>query len=67
MAAEQQSPSEVIMVRPAAFGFDQETAQSNVFQHDFAADILVVYQSALREFDETVKKLHSVLRFACFA
>jgi hypothetical protein len=32
-----QSPSEVIMVRPRKFGFDPVTAESNAFQHVPAA------------------------------
>ena len=55
-----QSPNEVIMVRPVAFGYDPETAKSNAFQHqpdnETQKDCSML---ALSEFDEAVSKLQS--------
>ena len=39
-----QSPKEVIMVRPAAFGFDEDTMASNAFQKADVAKTLTVHQ-----------------------
>ena len=53
-----QSPKEVIMVRPAAFGYDPETAASNVFQNKPLNDEETEYQMmALSEFDIAVSTL----------
>ena len=46
--------SSVLMVRPARFGYDPETAATNAFQHSPALDPAVV---ALAEFDAAVAKL----------
>ena len=55
-----QSPNEVIMVRPAAFGYDPETAKSNAFQHQPDNETQKVCSwLALSEFDEAVNKLQS--------
>ena len=46
------------MIRPAAFGFNEETAVNNFFQVMApATSPLLVHQSALIEFDEMVKQL----------
>ena len=52
-----QSPNEVIMVRPGAFGFDEETAETNAFQQkprDFDTDT-TTQTTALDEFDNAVR------------
>ena len=59
---ERQSASAVLMIRPANFGFNQETAASNAFQHaperpaatHDGADIQAL---ALREFDRLAESL----------
>ncbi|MBX2969426.1 MAG: amidinotransferase [Cyclobacteriaceae bacterium] len=47
------------MVRPAAFGFNAQTAKSNAFQVDEVDDSTVVHQKALQEFDRMVDLLRS--------
>ena len=48
------------MVRPAAFGYDPETAESNAFQHKPSNDDNINYQDkALSEFDNAVSLLIS--------
>ena len=55
-----QSPKEVIMVRPAGFGYDPETANSNAFQHKPNDEaIKSCSDSALLEFDNVVTMLES--------
>lgn len=49
-----QTTTTVLMIRPACFGFNTETAQSNAFQTDAIAD---VQSTALTEFDRFVEKL----------
>ena len=39
-----QSPKEVIMVKPAAFGFDEDTMASNAFQKADVAKTLTIHQ-----------------------
>ena len=57
-----QSPSEVIMIRPASFGFNVETSEDNAFMND-ANDVGIVgsnvdvAREALREFDAAVDAL----------
>jgi hypothetical protein len=49
--------STILMVRPAAFGFNEETAASNFFQsHSFLSNE-GVQQKALLEFDDMIKLL----------
>ncbi len=51
-----QSPKEVIMVRPGAFGYDEETAETNAFQQqprDLEFDF--AQSTALDEFEGAVK------------
>jgi hypothetical protein len=50
-----QSPASVLMVRPAAFGFNHQTAASNAFQ----AELKDVQAQALREFDAMVATLQA--------
>lgn len=53
-----QTTSKIIMVRPAAFGYNAETAANNTFQHKPDMDNEAVKLKAIEEFD----KLVSVLR-----
>jgi len=50
------SARSVVMVRPAAFGFNPQTASTNVFQ-EAGAEGTDVHAAALREFDACVKAL----------
>lgn len=52
--------STILMIRPAAFGFNEETADSNFFQSRPAINIDLVQQQVLLEFDNMVKKLKDV-------
>jgi hypothetical protein len=53
-----QSSSEVIMIRPASFGFNVETSQDNVFMNDDKIDAEIdVGEQARREFDSAVEEL----------
>ncbi|HEY2676280.1 MAG TPA: arginine deiminase-related protein [Steroidobacteraceae bacterium] len=66
---EPQSAGTVLMVRPARFGFNPQTAASNAFQQDAASGETDAVQSAvLREFDAAASALDSagaeVLEFA---
>lgn len=51
------STSEVVMIRPAAFQFNEETAVNNVYQNNDNADTNEVQKKALAEFDLLVSKL----------
>ncbi|MDE2295514.1 MAG: amidinotransferase [Gammaproteobacteria bacterium] len=57
--AESQSAAAVLMVRPACFGFNAETAESNAFQHrpSPAAAPAAPRTAALAEFDTVVSAL----------
>lgn len=53
-----QTTSHILMVRPASFGFNEETAESNAFQKkDTQADTQQVKTKAIEEFDAMVAKL----------
>jgi hypothetical protein len=52
-----QTTSRIIMVRPAAFGFNPETAANNTFQHVPDLDNEVVKNRAIEEFDRLVELL----------
>ncbi|MFA6149706.1 MAG: arginine deiminase-related protein [Chitinophagaceae bacterium] len=54
----QQNTGNIFMVRPANFGFNEQTALSNTFQQD-GAHISNVQQKAKQEFDSAVEKLRS--------
>ena len=54
MATESQSSDAVLMVRPAAFGFNPETAATNVFAAAVARDCA---QTAIAEFDRAAERL----------
>lgn len=47
----------IMMLRPAAFGFNEETAKSNYFQNAEGKDDTNISKIALSEFDEVVNKL----------
>ena len=52
-----QCAAAILMVRPAAFGFNQETAGTNLFQSPPAAGPESVRREALSEFDTAVESL----------
>lgn len=52
-----QIASTILMVRPASFGFNAETAQNNVFQKNVKASQKEIQQKALEEFDKFVATL----------
>lgn len=54
-----QAPSALLMVRPNAFGFNPQTADTNAFQQHASDDSLLVHETALREFDTMVDVLRS--------
>ncbi len=54
-----QAPSAVLMVRPESFGFNPQTADTNVFQHNLNGDFESISQKALMEFDKMVDLLRS--------
>jgi hypothetical protein len=47
----------ILMIRPAVFGFNEETAANNYFQSNPAISKQEVHQKALQEFDNMVKTL----------
>jgi len=47
----------VTMVRPAAFGFNEETAESNSFQHEINGSREQILELAIDEFDRAVNQL----------
>ncbi len=50
----------VFMIRPAAFGFDEQTAATNSFQRkDTGLDPSQVSQKGIEEFDEMVRRLRA--------
>lgn len=51
--------STILMVRPAAFGFNEETAANNYFQSNPDIDKEEVQQKALAEFDNMVQMLRN--------
>jgi hypothetical protein len=56
---ESQITSNIIMVRPAAFGYNAETAANNTFQHAPEEDQQTVSKKALAEFDQLVNTIRS--------
>lgn len=55
-----QTAAYILMVRPAHFGFNEETAASNAFQQrDSALSVADIQTQAKKEFDDLVKKLRS--------
>jgi hypothetical protein len=57
--ARQSSPHGLLMIRPANFGFNSETASSNAFQQNKSESTKDIQQRALKEFDKTVDLLKS--------
>ena len=51
------SASEVVMVKPAGFQFNAETAVNNAYQSNDGADVESVQEKALREFEAVVEAL----------
>ncbi len=55
-----QTTSHILMVRPAHFGFNEETAASNAFQQrETALSVADIQKQSKKEFDRFVKKLQS--------
>ena len=54
-----QAPSSVLMVRPASFGFNPQTANTNAFQLDETEPRDEIQKKALEEFDQMVAVLLS--------
>jgi len=57
--AKAQTTADLIMIRPAAFGYNSQTAENNTFQHAPQLAQQEIRQRALAEFDELVKKLRA--------
>lgn len=51
--------STILMIRPAAFGFNEETAANNYFQSNPDVSKEILQQKATEEFDNMVQKLRS--------
>lgn len=58
-SAAQQCADAVLMIRPAAFGYNAETAASNTFQHPGDADPAATAAKARAEFEQLVRALAS--------
>ena len=57
---EEQLTDTILMVRPAKFGYNEETAANNTFQQSAeGADVDKIHLSALKEFDNFVETLRS--------
>ncbi|GGF21660.1 citrulline utilization hydrolase CtlX [Echinicola rosea] len=54
-----QTTSKVLMVRPAAFGFNPETAEDNGYQQTDLRDVAEIQVEAEKEFDDVVALLRS--------
>jgi len=54
-----QTTSKVLMVRPARFAFNEETAHNNYFQQNLGSEAEAVAENALAEFDSFVKLLRA--------
>lgn len=55
-----QTTNTIVMVRPANFGFNTETAVNNAFQtNDESLSIAAIQEQALKEFDAMVEKLRN--------
>lgn len=55
----EQAPRNLLMIRPAAFGFNPETADSNAFQQGVHNDPEVIQLKALNEFNRMVDLLEA--------
>lgn len=56
----EQSARAVLMVRPSTFGFDDQTAQTNTFQHHTGLAHSEVLARANAEFDHAVETLNNI-------
>ncbi len=52
----EQTTDTLLMIRPACFGFNSQTANTNIFQKALSAS-KQIHETALKEFDALVKKL----------
>lgn len=52
-----QTASTVLLISPTTFGFNPETAESNIFQHHLDQDLSVTRYDAEREWEEVCKML----------
>lgn len=51
--------SALLMIRPASFGYNAQTASTNIYQQQPAStDTALIQEKALQEFDDFVKKLN---------
>jgi hypothetical protein len=50
-----QTPKTLLMVQPASFGYNAETADSNSFQHPPGDDLINLQKLALNEFENAVR------------
>ena len=53
----QRSANQILMIRPASFGFNIETGATNVFQNKVQKDAQQIAVAAQSEFDELVNKI----------
>lgn len=51
--------STILMIRPAAFGFNEETAANNFFQSNPTLEASIIQKKALKEFDQMVELLRA--------
>ncbi|MEI8085722.1 MAG: arginine deiminase-related protein [Paludibacter sp.] len=56
---EKQTTHTILMIEPVAFGFNEQTAVNNHFQHKDNAEGLVIQTKALAEFNEMVAMLRA--------
>ncbi len=54
-----QSTSHIFLVRPANFGYNSETADSNLFQNKPEDESSIIKENAIAEFDAYIEKLRS--------
>lgn len=52
-----QITNKVVMIRPAGFCFNSDTAVNNVYQHNDSEDEKIINEKAVKEFDNFVEKL----------
>lgn len=50
-----QAMSHIMMCRPAAFGYNEQTAEDNVFQNKGKKTQEKIHEQALKEFDNFVE------------
>lgn len=60
MFKNKQNTSQLLMVRPANFGFNEETAENNSFQRKSSQSADEIQKTALKEFDDFVGALRNV-------